>query len=46
LFSVGKNSTTVKLAEPVPIEAVTNFNATGYGFGFFLLVASDRDGLQ
>ena len=34
LFSVGKNSTTVKLAEPVPIEAVTNFNATGYGFGF------------
>ena len=34
MFSVGKNFTTVKLAEPVPIEAVTNFNATGYGFGF------------
>jgi hypothetical protein len=33
LFSAGKNSTTVKLAQPVPIEAVTDFSATGYGFG-------------
>ena len=33
LFSVGKNSTTVKLAQPVPLEAVTDFNATGLGFG-------------
>lgn len=36
LFSVGKNSTSIKLAQPVPIEAVTDFNATGYGFGFLV----------
>lgn len=36
IFASGKNSTTVKLLSPVPIEAVTDFDASSAGFGVLL----------
>lgn len=36
IFARGKNSTTVKLLSPVPLEVITDFDASSAGFGILL----------